>query len=79
MTTSPPPDERDGSGTEEGAPARRARGRPRDPLTDERITAAAADLLLRRGFDRTTVDEVVARRLDPASAATRILQEFDAA
>jgi LAO/AO transport system kinase len=30
------------------------------------------------GFARV-LDEVVARRLDPASAATRILQEFDAA
>jgi AcrR family transcriptional regulator len=60
MTTSPPPAEQAGSGTHEEAPARRPRGRPRDPLTDERITAAAADLLLRRGFDRTTVDEVAA-------------------
>jgi AcrR family transcriptional regulator len=60
MTTSLPPAEEDGPGTEEGAPARRARGRPRDPLTDQRITAAAAELLLRRGFDRTTVDEVAA-------------------
>ena len=42
-------------------PARRGRGRPRDPETDERITAAAAELLLLRGFDRTTVDDVAAR------------------
>ena len=42
-------------------PARRGRGRPRDPETDERITAAAAELLLQRGFDRTTVDDVAAR------------------
>ena len=60
MTTSPPPADRAGRGAEQDEPARRARGRPRDPLTDERITAAAADLLLRRGFDRTTVDEVAA-------------------
>ena len=42
-------------------PVRRGRGRPRDPSTDARITAAAAELLLERGFDRTTVDEVAAR------------------
>jgi AcrR family transcriptional regulator len=40
---------------------RRGRGRPRDPGTDERITAAAAALLLQNGFDRTTVDDVAAR------------------
>jgi AcrR family transcriptional regulator len=40
---------------------RRGRGRPRNPDTDERITAAAAELLLQRGFDRTTVDDVAAR------------------
>jgi AcrR family transcriptional regulator len=40
------------------APARRGRGRPRDPATDGRITRAAASLLLSRGFDRTTVDDV---------------------
>jgi len=39
---------------------RRGRGRPRDPETDERITAAAAQLMLQRGFDRTTVDDVAA-------------------
>jgi AcrR family transcriptional regulator len=42
-------------------PVRRGRGRPRDPETDERITAAAAELMLQRGFDRTTVDDVAAR------------------
>jgi len=40
---------------------RRRRGRPRDPETDRRILAAAADLLLHRGFDRMTVDDVAAR------------------
>jgi AcrR family transcriptional regulator len=42
-------------------PVRRGRGRPRDPSTDARITAAAAELLLERGFEKTTVDEVAAR------------------
>jgi AcrR family transcriptional regulator len=39
---------------------RRGRGRPRDPRTDERIIAAAADLLRVRGFERMTVDDVAA-------------------
>ncbi len=42
-------------------PRRRGRGRPRDPETDSKIVRAAADLLLQRGFDKTTVDEVAAR------------------
>src|SRR3954464_8914979 len=42
----------------DGAPVRRGRGRPRDPGTDSRITRAAAELMLQRGFDRTTVDDV---------------------
>ncbi len=42
-------------------PVRRGRGRPRDPETDTKITRAAAELLLERGFDKTTVDEVAAR------------------
>jgi AcrR family transcriptional regulator len=42
----------------DGEPVRRGRGRPRDPGTDERITTAAAELMLQRGFDRTTVDDV---------------------
>jgi len=40
---------------------RRGRGRPRDPETDERITAAAADLMLLRGFDKMTVDDVASQ------------------
>lgn len=36
------------------------RGRPRDPETDRRITAAAATLMLRRGFEKTTMDQVAA-------------------
>lgn len=42
-------------------PARRGRGRPRDPAVDKRITAAAAELMLQRGFDHTTVDDVAAK------------------
>jgi AcrR family transcriptional regulator len=57
--TSPAPS--DDGGTAPGDPqVRRGRGRPRDPETDERITTAAARLLLQRGFDRTTVDDVAA-------------------
>ncbi len=45
-----------------GAPAvpavRRKRGRPRDPEADGRILAAASALILLRGFDAMTVDEV---------------------
>jgi AcrR family transcriptional regulator len=47
--------------TETAPPVRRRRGRPRDPSTDVRIRRAAAELLLQRGFDKTTVDEVAAR------------------
>lgn len=37
---------------------RRKRGRPRDPEADGRILAAASALILMRGFDSMTVDEV---------------------
>ena len=37
---------------------RRKRGRPRDPGADSRILAAASSLILMRGFDSMTVDEV---------------------
>jgi AcrR family transcriptional regulator len=50
-----------GLATRDDQPARRGRGRPRDPETDDRITAAAAELMLLRGYDRTTVDDVAAR------------------
>lgn len=46
---------------DQDVPRRRGRGRPRDPETDSKITRAAAELLLLRGFDKTTVDEVAAR------------------
>jgi AcrR family transcriptional regulator len=56
-TTDAPPQPADAP----GLAMRRGRGRPRDPETDGRITAAAAELMLQRGFDRTTVDDVAAR------------------
>ncbi len=60
MTSTPSPSGRDAEAS--GALAeRRGRGRPRDPETDGRITTAAAELMLERGFDRTTVDDVAAR------------------
>jgi AcrR family transcriptional regulator len=40
--------------------APRRKGRPRDSSADERILAAAAQLILTRGFDNMTVDEVAA-------------------
>lgn len=40
------------------APPRRKRGRPRDPEADGRILAAASALILMRGFESMTVDEV---------------------
>jgi AcrR family transcriptional regulator len=48
--------------TAAGEPAthevRRKRGRPRDPEADGRILAAASSLILLRGFESMTVDEV---------------------
>jgi AcrR family transcriptional regulator len=38
--------------------ARRKRGRPRDPEADARILAAASSLILLRGYESMTVDEV---------------------
>jgi AcrR family transcriptional regulator len=52
MSASPAPPE------EPVAPRRK--GRPRDASADERILAAAAQLILTRGFDNMTVDEVAA-------------------
>jgi AcrR family transcriptional regulator len=45
----------------EEPPAPRRKGRPRDTSADERILAAAAELILTRGFDNMTVDEVAAK------------------
>ena len=44
----------------EAGPPRR-KGRPRDSSADDRILAAAAELILTRGFDNMTVDEVAAK------------------
>lgn len=60
MTTTPNPIQ-SGAEPPHDAEVRRGRGRPRDPETDGRITSAAAELMLQRGFDRTTVDDVAAR------------------
>lgn len=46
--------------TEQTVPAPRRKGRPRDASADERILAAAAELILRHGYDNMTVDEVAA-------------------
>lgn len=43
------------------SPVRRGRGRPRDPAVDTKIIDAAAQLLLERGYDNTTVDDVATR------------------
>ncbi len=51
-----------GPGSDDPAPtAPRGRGRPRDRDADHRITLAAAELMLERGYDGTTVDDVAAR------------------
>lgn len=42
-------------------PTKRGRGRPRDPRTDAKITEAAASLIIERGFDGMTVDDVAER------------------
>lgn len=50
-----------GDEVHEDQSVRRGRGRPRNPETDHRITVAAAELMLRRGYDKMTVDDVAAR------------------
>jgi AcrR family transcriptional regulator len=51
----------DGQAAETAETVRRGRGRPRDPAVDKRIIAAAAQLMLERGFDHTTVDDVATK------------------
>lgn len=46
--------------TEPTQPTRRKRGRPRDPHADAKILGAACSLILERGFDTMTVDDVAA-------------------
>ena len=52
-----------GSGTTDSGTAERNRGpgRPRDPSIDERALAATRELLVRRGFDATTIRAVAER------------------
>jgi AcrR family transcriptional regulator len=49
----------------------RRRGRPRDDSISERALAAAAELLVERGFDATTIQSVAARSGVHASAIYR--------
>jgi AcrR family transcriptional regulator len=59
---------------------RRKRGRPRDPEADHRILAAASALLLERGFDSMTVDEVASRaRVGKATVYRRWAKKEDLA
>lgn len=59
---------------------RRKRGRPRDPEADHRILAAASALLLERGFDTMTVDEVASRaRVGKATVYRRWAKKEDLA
>ena len=48
------------SGGASPPPTGRKRGRPRDAAADGRILDAAAHLILERGFEQTTVDDVAA-------------------
>ncbi len=67
------------SSTGSGA-VRRKRGRPRDPEADHRILAAASALLLERGFDSMTVDEVASRaRVGKATVYRRWAKKEDLA
>lgn len=50
-----------GAGGTSDVPPKRGRGRPRDPRTDTRILDAAAELIIERGFDGMTVDDVAER------------------
>lgn len=50
-----------GPSADEAPEVRRKRGRPRNPDADERILSAAAGLILARGFDSMTVDDVAAQ------------------
>jgi AcrR family transcriptional regulator len=62
VTDPPSPEVAQKSSPKAGEPTtpvvRRKRGRPRDPEADGRILAAASSLILMRGFESMTVDEV---------------------
>ncbi|MGN6250872.1 MAG: TetR/AcrR family transcriptional regulator [Marmoricola sp.] len=61
-------------------PVVRRRGRPRDPQADVRILEAAAELILARGFDSMTVDEVAAKaRVGKATVYRRWARKEDLA
>jgi AcrR family transcriptional regulator len=67
-------------GTTGSGAVRRKRGRPRDPEADHRILAAASALLLERGFDSMTVDEVASRaRVGKATVYRRWAKKEDLA
>ena len=56
------------------------RGRPRDASADQRILAAATELILERGFEATTVDEVALRaRVGKATVYRRWARKEDLA
>jgi AcrR family transcriptional regulator len=66
--------------TEPAPSAPRRRGRPRDPDADVRILDAAAALILARGYDAMTVDEVAARaRVGKATVYRRWARKEDLA
>jgi AcrR family transcriptional regulator len=59
---------------------RRKRGRPRDPEADDRILAAASELILQHGFEHMTVDAVAARaRVGKATVYRRWAKKEDLA
>lgn len=61
-------------------PVARKRGRPRDPAADIKILSAAAELILARGFDAMTVDEVASRaRVGKATVYRRWARKEDLA
>lgn len=67
-------------GTVQAEQPRRKRGRPRDPEVDGRILNAAAELILERGYEAMTVDEVAVRaRVGKATVYRRWARKEDLA
>jgi len=81
VTGAPPEPGRDGhAAAPTTEPTRRRRGRPRDPDADVRILDAAAALILARGYDAMTVDEVAAKaRVGKATVYRRWARKEDLA